>query len=136
MRQHAGEPGAHGTAAHPQPKVEPAPARPLQSPATAAGALQLQRLAGNRAVSSIVDRIARETLQRVAVKESPPNETLYNQPGAGGSAGAAQYGGAVSYDMARNGDAGVTITIKIQFLNQARNGVDPAAPGAPGAFSL
>ena len=83
-------------------------------------------------MTSIVDRIARETLQRVAVKESPPNETLYNQPGAGGTAGAAQYGGDVSYDMTRNGDAGVTITIKIQFLNQARNGVDPDAPGRTG----
>ena len=76
-------------------------------------------------------RIARETLQRVAVKESPPNETLYNDPGAGGTARAAQYGGAVSYDMTRNGDAGVTVTIRIQFLNQARNGVDPNSPGAP-----
>ena len=95
-------------------------------------ALQLQQLAGNRAVTSIVGRIARETLQRVAVKESPPNETLYNDPGAGGTARAAQYGGAVFYDMTRNGDAGVTVTIRIQFLNQARrNGVDPNSPGAP-----
>ena len=31
-------------------------------------------------------RSAAETLQRVAVKETPPDETLYNQPGAGGKA--------------------------------------------------
>ena len=99
--------------------------------------LELQQLAGNRAVAGIIDQIARQTLQRVAVKERPPNETLYNQPGAGGKAGAAQYGGAVSYDMTRNGDRGVTVTIRIQFLNQARNGVDPASPGAaPGTPRL
>jgi hypothetical protein len=135
MREHAAEPGARQTSSHARLKAESAP-RSNQQPAprsapTPVSALQLQQLAGNRAVTSIVDRIARETLQRVAVKESPPNETLYNQPGAGGTAGAAQYGGDVSYDMTRNGDAGVTITIKIQFLNQARNGVDPTAPGAP-----
>ena len=70
-------------------------------------------------------------LQRVAIKETPPDETLYNQPGAGGKAGATNYGGDVSYDMTRNGDAGVTITVRIQFLNQSRNGVDPSSPGAP-----
>lgn len=106
--------------------------------------LHLQRQAGNRAVAaavgSIVGDVARVAwgapvaagaIQRVPVKTSPPNETLYNQPGAGGTAGAAQYGGAVSYDMTRDGDAGVKITVRIQFLNQARNGVDPSSPGAP-----
>lgn len=85
-------------------------------------ALDLQRLAGNAAVTSIVGRIARQTMQRVAVKESPPDETLYNQPGTGGKAAAQNYGGDVSYDMSRSGDSGVTITIKIQFLSQSRCG--------------
>ena len=128
MREHAADPGARGTSPHARLKAESPPPRSAPTPS---GALQLQQLAGNRAVTSIVGRIARETLQRVAVKESPPNETLYNDPGAGGTARAAQFGGAVSYDMTRNGDAGVTVTIRIQFLNQARNGVDPNSPGAP-----
>jgi hypothetical protein len=93
--------------------------------------LDLQRLAGNRALSSIVDQIAQQAIQRVAIKETPPDETLYNQPGTGGKAAAKKYGGDVSYDMSRNGDAGVTVTIRIQFLNQLRNGVDPSSPGAP-----
>ena len=93
--------------------------------------LELQRLAGNRTVALVVDQIAQNALQRVAVKETPPDETLYNQPGTGGTAKAKNYGGDVSYDMTRAGDTGVTVTIKIQFLNQTRNGVDPNAPGAP-----
>ena len=93
--------------------------------------LDLQRLAGNRAVALVVDQIAQRFVQRVAIKEAPPDETLYNQPGAGGKAGAKKYGGDVSYDMARNGDAGVTVTVRIQFLSQSRNGVDPTSPGAP-----
>lgn len=136
MREHAREPGSPGKvprAATLKPAPKPTATTKPGSAGTGspAGALQLQQLAGNRAVSSMVDQIARETLQRVAIKESPPNETLYNQPGAGGKAGAAQYGGAVSYDMTRNSDAGVTITIKIQFLSQSRNGIDPTSPGAP-----
>ena len=136
MAEHAREPGAHPRAPRSTTPPSKRPPQPAASPValsagSPSGALQLQQLAGNRAVSSVVDQIARETLQRVAVKESPPNETLYNQPGTGGKAGAAQYGGDVSYDMSRNGDAGVTITIKIQFLSQSRNGIDPTSPGAP-----
>jgi hypothetical protein len=93
--------------------------------------LELQSLAGNRAVGLVVDQIARRSLQRVAVKETPPDETLYNQPGTGGKSGAAKFGGDVAYDMTRNSDAGVTVTVRIQFLNQLRNGVDPSSPGAP-----
>ena len=134
MAEHAREPGGHPRAPRSTtpPKHAPQPAAKPAALATGSptGTLQLQQLAGNRAVTSIVDQIARETLQRVAVKESPPNETLYNQPGAGGKAGAAQFGGDVSYDMTRNGDAGVTITIRIQFMSQSRCGV-PKPPGAP-----
>ena len=134
MPDHAREPEpARRPLAHPQTVVATPPADrsvSLHPPGTA-WASQLQRLAGNSAVASIVDRIARETVQRVKVKERPPDETLYNQPGTGGTAKAKSYGGDVSYDMVRNGDAGVTVTIRIQFLNQTRNGVDPSAPGAP-----
>lgn len=101
------------------PKTAPTPATPIRPEPWP---LDLQRLAGNAAVSSVVGKIVRDTLQRVPVKESPPNETLYNQPGTGGKAKAQDYGGDVSYDMTRNGDSGVTITIKIQFLNQSRCG--------------
>ena len=131
MRERDGEPATHGKPSRGSaPKAAPVPKPAVATTGSPTGTLQLQQLAGNRAVASMVDQIARETLQRVAVKESPPNETLYNQPGAGGKAGAAQFGGDVSYDMARNGDAGVTITIRIQFMSQSRCGV-PRPPGAP-----
>jgi hypothetical protein len=130
----------------PEPGSAPKPVRPHRAPpapplnATSKDGsgygvgrwpLDLQRLAGNRTVAAVVDRIAEDALQRVAIKETPPDETLYNQPGAGGTAGAAKYGGDVSYDMTRTGDTGATVTVRIQFLNQTRNGVDPNAPGAP-----
>ena len=51
----------------------------------------------------------------------------YNQKGTGDTAKAKSYGGDVSYDMVRNGDAGVTVTIRIQFLNQTRNTVPKTA---------
>ncbi len=88
--------------------------------------LDLQRKAGNRAVSAAV----RDMLQRVPVNVAT-GETLYNQAGAGGTAGAAHYGGSTrTYDLTRNGDTGVTATVKIKFLSQARNTVPPP-PGAP-----
>ncbi len=143
MAEHAREPGAHPRAPHAPKPASTRPSPPTTTPArtsttqpsalstgSPSGTLSLQQLAGNRAVSAVVDQIARETLQRVAVKESPPNETLYNQPGAGGKAAATDYGGDVSYDMARTGDSGVTITIRIQFMSQSRCGV-PKPPGAP-----
>ena len=135
MQERAAEPGSAPKPARPH---RTPPARPLN--ATSKGGsgygvgrwpLDLQRLAGNRTVAAVVDRIAEDALQRVAIKETPPDETLYNQPGAGGKAGATNYGGDVSYDMARTGDTGVTVTVRIQFLNQTRNGVDPNAPGSP-----
>ena len=85
----------------------------------------MQRLAGNRAVALVVDRIAADALQRVAIKETPPDETLYNQPGAGGKAGATNYGGDVSYDMARTGDTGVTVTVRIQFNKDGSLSAEP-----------
>lgn len=136
MRDHAPPPeSARKPATSPRdlarpsaPTTRPGPAGPW--------ALGLQRLAGNAAVSSIVDRVAHDTIQRVQVKESPPNETLYNQPGTGGKAKAQDYGGDVSYDMSRNGDAGVTITIKIRFLSQSRCGTPKPAGAPPGTPDL
>ena len=131
MREHAAEPGAQRTASQPQHKVQAAPTHAPLATGRALDALQLQRLAGNRAVAAIVDRDragdpAAGGGQGVAPQRDPLQPARCRRQG-----GADQYGGAVSYDMSRNGDAGVTITIKIQFLNQSRNGVDPAPPGAP-----
>ena len=58
--------------------------------------VSLQRAAGNRVVSSAVRSIA----QRVAVKETV-SETLYNQSGTGGKAGAKDYGLDAAYDNLR-----------------------------------
>ena len=109
------------------PKVSQA-LPPLGAAATATiAALDLQRLAGNQAVVAAAEQISQRALQRVQVKETPPDETLYNQKGTGDTAKAKSYGGDVSYDMVRNGDAGVTVTIRIQFLNQTRNTVPKTA---------
>lgn len=116
------------------------------TPAAPLSPLELQRTAGNRAVAAAVEQIGQQaaqetgnTVQRVAVQYRPPNETLYNNGGtAPGTAGARQYGGEISYDMVRNGDTGVTVTIKIQFLSQSRAGPPPpgAPPGTPQAGQL
>jgi hypothetical protein len=90
-------------------------------------ALALQRAAGNRAVASAV----RVPLQRVGIKEDPKTETLYNKTNASGEATAKKYTMHPRYQMVRNGDTGVTVTIAIKFLNQARNTVDPADPASP-----
>ena len=88
--------------------------------------LALQRAAGNRAVAEAVSLIA----QRVPVKNAPTGETVYNQAAAGGQAGAKHYTITAAYEMNRSGDSGVTVTVKIKFLSQARNTV-PKPPGAP-----
>ncbi len=135
MRERSGEPARSGPAAdRQQAQNSTGSHRKVAVSSQPVGdqwPLELQRLAGNQAVADVVDKIAQQSVQRVAVKENPPSETLYNQSGTGGKAAAAKYGGDVSYDMTRNSDTGVTVTIRIQFLNQARNSVDPASPGAP-----
>jgi len=83
--------------------------------------LDLQRRAGNSAVSSIVDRISRGVVQRVEVKEQKMSETLYNQPGAGGKAKAKDYAINPAYVLTRNGDTGVTVKVRVQFLHQVRD---------------
>ncbi len=89
--------------------------------------LALQRTAGNRAVTHAV----RDIVQRVAVKEDKKTETLYNTTDSSGQATANKYTMNPKYDMSRNGDSGVTVTVKIKFLSQARNTVDPADPASP-----
>ena len=98
--------------------------------------MALQGMVGNRAVSSVMRSVA----QRVAMQDPDRSETVYNATNAAGQATANTYGGGtdasgaanvIKYDMARNGDAGVTVTVKIKFLSQSRNTVDPTAPGSP-----
>jgi hypothetical protein len=89
--------------------------------------MTLQRTAGNRAVVEIVGPVA----QRVAVKDPTKTETLYNKTSPGGQATAKKYTIDPKYEMTRSGDTGVTVTVRIKFLSQSRNSVDPTAPGAP-----
>lgn len=87
--------------------------------------LALQRSAGNRAVTGML------RIQRVPVREAR-GETLYNQRNSSGQATAKRYGeGKVAaYEMTRQGDSGVTVTVRISFVSQARQ-TTPKAPGAP-----
>ena len=90
--------------------------------------LALQRTVGNHAVNSVM----RDLLQRVPVTGPAISETLYNTSNAGtGQASANSYSLNTAYDMSRSGDTGVTVTVKIKFLSQSRNSVDPNAPGSP-----
>src|SRR4051812_47799105 len=93
--------------AHPTPRPH-ARLLPVRRPGTSAAPtgsgsgllLRLQRIAGNRAVAAL--------LQRVEVKDKPYSETLYNQSGTGGKAKAKDYGLTPSYVLTRNGDSGLT----------------------------
>jgi hypothetical protein len=89
--------------------------------------LALQRAIGNRAVVGVVRSVA----QRVPVKDPTMTETLFNSTSAGGQATANKYTLNPKYEMTRSGDTGATVTVRIKFLSQSRNGVDPTAPGAP-----
>jgi hypothetical protein len=101
------------------------PEKPGPVHLTPRSVMALQRSVGNRAVMSAL----RSTLQRVEVKTKDSGETLYNQAGTGGTAGAKHYGGgAKTYDMSRSGDASVTVTVKIKFLSQTRNTTPPTPP--------
>lgn len=115
------------TTAHAQRQAPEAPVdqAPRRDRLTRRRTLALQRAAGNRAVSGLLQHI-----QRVEVREQPLGETLYNQPGTGGKAGAKHYSLDPRYEMTRQGDSGVTVTVRIQFLSQSRNTV-PKPPGAP-----
>src|SRR5687768_16015538 len=74
--------GVHGQRSTPDPS--PVDHAPRRDRLTRRRTLALQRTAGNRAVSGLL----RPVIQRVEVKEKKLSETLYNQKGAGGKAGA------------------------------------------------
>ncbi|HWI01101.1 MAG TPA: hypothetical protein VNT27_12290, partial [Propionibacteriaceae bacterium] len=64
--------------------------------------LDLQRRAGNRAVTGIVDRLGRSAIQRVEVTDTKMSETLYDKAGTGGKAKAKDYAITPSYVLTRN----------------------------------
>jgi hypothetical protein len=135
-----------------------APAPPLREAPeagphlTSQHVLDLQRTAGNRAVVSIVDDTGREVghtgraaghtggdtgraagpgvVQRVEVKEDKMSETLYDQAGGAGKAKAKDYAITPAYVLTRNGDSGVTVRVRVQFLHQVRNATG-ALTGSP-----
>jgi len=87
------------------------------------GALMaLQRTVGNRAVAAAMSRY----VQRVEVTGST-KETLYNQGNAedGGKAGGHHYGSIKHFQMDRDADAAVNVTVRIKFVHQARNTMPP-----------
>ena len=118
------------------------PSRPPKAsrPTTRTASLtELQRLVGNRALSAVLGPV-RESLQRVPVN-AQFHETLYNTENATGAHQAGGFQGGTptsnanvggdknpaSYDISRS-DTGVTVLIKIRFLQQDRNTVAPPNP--------
>lgn len=109
---------------------------PLRSAPDPDGLTALQRRAGNRAVAALIDSLP-GPLQRVPVS-AEFHETVYNQTGTGGSARAKGYTKSptkvanpdkTSYELTRNADgSGVTVLIKIRFVQQARNTTPPPDP--------
>ncbi len=104
----------------------------------------LQRAAGNKAVSTLLDSGDHRFVQRVPVS-AEFHETLYNKESGAGLATAPSQGftggspttvanpDKASYEMTRNADnSGVTVLIKIRFLQQARNTVPPPSPNPTG----
>jgi len=118
------------TVGAPTPGADAPPAGTASSRPTlsARQIIALQRSVGNRAVSSMMGTAV---VQRVAVKEATKTETLYNTENASTQATANFYTMNPKYEMTRSGDTGVTVQVKIKFLSQTRNNVDPNAPGAP-----
>jgi hypothetical protein len=95
--------------------------------------LELQRQAGNRAVTALVggQAPAQNTAQRVAVTAPTQEETLFNNRG-GGQASARVYGGSggATFDMSRGGTPEVvTTTVRIRFVQQNRVLSAPDANG-------
>ncbi len=83
--------------------------------------VSLQSTVGNRAVVSALEESGLHPVQRVEVKEKKMSETLYNKSGAGGKAKAKDYSITPSYVLTRNGDAGVTVKVRVKFLHQVRD---------------
>jgi hypothetical protein len=90
-------------------------------PAIAQQVRDLQRSAGNRAVTGLVDRLGRSVVQRVEVKDTKMSETLYDQAATGGKAKAKDYAITPSYVLTRNGDSGLTVRVRVKFLHQVRD---------------
>lgn len=124
-----------------QPPASPPPDKPASTSATKISrrpaltgkqALALQRTVGNHAAREIMRSLA----QRVPVSAST-SETLYNDTNSTtGEASARRYGGPKTYDITRQGDAGATVTVKIKYLNQARNTTPPGPNPPPGTPRL
>jgi hypothetical protein len=89
--------------------------------------LMLQRTVGNQATVSLLGT----TVQRVPISMGSSGETLYNEENTGGAAKPNTYGMSGNFEMTRNSDAGVTITVKVKYLSQSRNTIDPNSSGAP-----
>ena len=101
---------------------------------TSGGMLALQRMVGNRAVTSAIERtnLRRPYLQRVAVSYGGTGETLYNQEESGtGKAEGHHYGGSGTFQLTRDGDAGVNLEVRIRFLKQTRNTMPKRRPSDP-----
>lgn len=114
--------------AHPTPPLRARPA--MTTPDTGSGVLlRLQRTAGNRAVSALLES-GHPLVQRVEVKDKPYSETLYNQAGTGGKAKAKDYSLTPNYVLTRNGDGGLTVKVRVQFLHQVR-AADGTLQGSP-----
>src|SRR3954452_22287104 len=99
--------------------ADPPPSYPL----TPDGVLALQRMVGNRAVTAAIERTnsQRPFLQRVSVSYGGTGETLYNDSDKSGKATANHYGGSGTFQLTRDGDAGVNLEVRVRFLKQARN---------------
>ena len=109
---------------------------PVRATPDLEGLTELQRRAGNRAVAALIESLP-GPLQRVPVSAGF-HETVYNKTGTGGSARAKGYNKSptkvanpdkTSYELTRNADGGgVTVLIKIRFVQQARNTTPPPDP--------
>jgi hypothetical protein len=107
------------------------------------GVSGLQGRAGNRAVARLLAPVA-AALQRVPVTAAF-HETLYNKQNAAGQWRAKGFSGGrpttvanpdnASYDISRSA-SGVTVLIKIRFLQQERNTVPPPNPNPSGLPEL
>lgn len=86
----------------------------------------LQQTVGNRVTARSLPGV----VHRVPIRGDALGETLYNQPGTGGKAGAQKYSITANYDITRDGDAGAAVKVKILFMSQSRN-TTPPPPGAP-----
>ena len=117
--------------AGPAPKRGPAP-----KSATPTDLTELQRRAGNRAVAALIESLP-ASLQRVPVAAGF-HQTVYSRTGTGGSARAKGFAqnptkvanpDKTSYELTRNADGtGVTVLVRIRFIQQARNTTPPPDP--------